>query len=335
MEQAGTVPVMVVGLGPIGQRLARGVLARTGLRLVGAADVALDKVGQQLDLLLGREMRGPLGMQVSNASAFDRAPGGGVALLATGSRLAEVAPQIRALVDAGWDVLSTCEELAYASASDASLARGLDEHASAVGRTVVGAGINPGFLLDVLPLVLSGACTRVETVRVRRVVDTNARRLPLQEKAGVGLTAAEFSARRRAGSVGHVGLRQSAFLLASSLGFSLDSFEERLEPVIAGTDTSTGLGIVAAGGVIGQHQVASGCEGGRQVVHFDLTMAAGAAPTDEIDIDGTPPLRCVLEGGVNGDVGTEAVVVNLVPVVAAAPPGLLSVADLLPMRCRT
>jgi 4-hydroxy-tetrahydrodipicolinate reductase len=168
-------------------------------------------------------------------------------------------------------------------------------------------------------------------VDVRRVVDTNQRRLPLQRKVGVGMTVEEFRARAEAGALGHVGLRQSAALLAAGLGWSIDAYEETLEPVVAAAGTQTGLGLVPAGGVIGQHQRASVLSGGRKVITYELIMAAGAAPTDAITIDGEPALRQVIEGGVNGDIGTEAVIVNLVPVISAAPPGLLAMRDLYPL----
>jgi 2,4-diaminopentanoate dehydrogenase len=325
-----TVHVLVVGLGPIGQRLAGRLVNRAGLCLAGAVDIAPDKVGVDLASLLGSDAA----PQIRVSDSVPVAPPGGVALLATGSRLEVVANQVLMLLKAGWDVLSTCEELAYAPAGSASLAAQLDEAARIGGRTVLGAGINPGFLLDVLPLVLSGVCTDVESVGMRRVVDTNARRLALQEKAGVGLQVSEFEKRRDAGTIGHVGLRESLFLVASSLGFPLDGFEQQLEPVVAAQETVTGLGTVPPGWVVGQRQVATGFHHGRQVVHCELVMAAGQNDVDEIDIEGSPPVHCVLQGGVNGDVGTEAIVVNLIPTVAAAGPGLLTMADVLPLHCR-
>jgi hypothetical protein len=326
---ADPLPVAVVGLGPIGIRIARRVAARERLALAAAVDVAPDKLGADLGELIGADAGG---LRVTETAAA--APPGGIAVLATGSRLEAVADLVGALVGAGWDVVSTCEELVHPRSVDESRAQELDAVARRAGRTVVGAGINPGFLLDALPLVLSGVCTEVTAVRARRVVDTNARRRPLQEKAGVGLTVADFDALRERRAIGHVGLRQSAFLVADSLDLPLDRYEEELEPVVAAEETATGLGPVPAGGVIGQHQLARGFHGGAEVVRLDLTMAAGAAGVDEVEIDGEPPVLCVLEGGVNGDVGTEAVVVNLLPAVAAAPPGLLTIADLLPLRCR-
>jgi 4-hydroxy-tetrahydrodipicolinate reductase len=214
------------------------------------------------------------------------------------------------------------------------LAARIDAAARANGVSVIGSGINPGFLMDTLPLTLTAACTRVDHVLVRRVVDTNQRRIPLQQKTGVGMKAEDFRARAAAGTLGHVGLRQSAMMLADGLGCAIGAYEERLEPVIAEHDTETGLGLVPAGDCIGQRQVATATANGREIIRYELTMSAGASPFDEIIIEGDPPIHQRIEGGVNGDIGTEAVIVNLIPVISAARPGLLTMPDLYPLTAR-
>jgi 4-hydroxy-tetrahydrodipicolinate reductase len=148
------------------------------------------------------------------------------------------------------------------------------------------------------------------------------------------MRAEEFRGHALAGTVGHVGLRQSMSMLVDGLGWRLDRYEETIEPVIAARDTETGLGMVQAGGVIGQRQTAIGTVAGKEVASFDLEMSAGAQPIDSITITGEPTVRQVIEGGINGDTGTEAMIVNLVPVVASAAPGLLTMRDLYPVTCR-
>ncbi len=328
-ERAGrakTIPVLCYGLGPIGLAIAGLLCDRPGVTVTGAVDIDPGKAGADLGALLGRPT--PI---VTVARDAGPAPAGGVAVHATGSGLADVEPQLAALLEHGWNVLSTCEQLVYPHAADPAVAQRLQALALRHGRTLLGAGINPGFLLDALVLVLTGACAVVRSVQVRRVVDTNARRIPLQRKAGVGLTEAEFRARAEAGRIGHVGLRESALMVAGRLGWQVDEYTERIEPVIAETSVGTGLGNVPAGGVIGQRQRAAVLSGGRQVLRYDLQMSAAAPATDSIEIDGDPPLRQHISGGINGDIGTAAVIANLVPVVAAARPGLLTMAEILPL----
>jgi 2,4-diaminopentanoate dehydrogenase len=324
--QRDVIPVLCYGLGPIGLAIADVLCGRGAVAVTGAVDVDPAKAGTDLGALLGRPT--PI---VTIASEAGQAQPGGVAVHATGSQLAEVEPQLAGLLADGWNVLSTCEQLVYPEATDPAAAERLHAVAVRHGRTLLGSGINPGFLLDALVLVLTGACTVVRAVQVRRVVDTNARRIPLQLKAGVGLTPAEFNARAEAGRIGHVGLRQSALMVAGRLGWQVDDYTERIEPVVAATPVHTGLGLIPAGSVIGQRQRAAVVSAGRDVLRYDLQMSAGAAATDSIEIDGDPSIRQHITGGINGDIGTAAVIANLVPVVAAARPGLLTMADILPL----
>jgi 4-hydroxy-tetrahydrodipicolinate reductase len=320
------VPVLCCGLGPIGLAIADVLAARPGVMLAAAVDIDPAKSGADLGDLLGIGLR-----NVAVVPEAGPAPPGAVAVHATGSLLEDVEPQLAGLLERGWNVVSTCEQLTYPHSVDAGAAQRLDETAHRLGRSLLGAGINPGFLLDALVLMLTGVCRTVRAVRVRRVVDTNARRIPLQRKAGVGMTPSEFEARANASQVGHVGLRQSALLVASRLGWPADDYDERIEPVIAATGTGTGLGRVLAGSVIGQRQRASLTSAGREVIRYDLQMSAGAAASDSIEIDGDPPVSQRIDGGVNGDAGTAAVIANLVPVVAVARPGLLTMADIVPL----
>jgi 4-hydroxy-tetrahydrodipicolinate reductase len=325
-----TIPVACQGLGPIGLRIAGRLIERPGVAVVAGIDVDPAKAGRDLGELAGGAQSG-----LAVTAEIPLCPDGaaGVLVNATGSRLAAVAPQLAGAVEKGWNVLSTCEELSYPAATDAALAAELDALARAAGTSILGAGINPGFLLDALVLMLTTVCVTVRTVAVTRTVDTNQRRLPLQAKAGVGLTAEEFRARAATGAVGHVGLRESACLVCACLGWPVDEYRETIDPVLAPEPIGTGLGVVPAGGVIGQLQTVTVKSGGVVVVRYRLQMSAGAPPRDVIDIFGEPDVHQQITAGVNGDTGTQAVIANLVPVVAAAGAGLLTMADVVGVRC--
>jgi hypothetical protein len=324
-----SIPVVAYGLGPIGLRLA-GRVARDlspAATLVGAVDIDPEQVGKDLGTVLGTN---ELGVKVTPTLDFGPAEGDrgrGVVLHATGSRLIDVVPQLLTAVELGWNVVSTCEELSFPAIADATIAKELNDRAQAIGVTVVGTGINPGFLMDTLPMVLTTVCTEVTRIEVRRVVNTDHRRRPLQQKVGVGMKAAEFEQLADQGKIGHVGLVQSAHLLANRLGWEVLSYRDEIKPVLTEQAVQTTLGPVRAGGVIGQRQWAEAtCADGRGI-RFDLEMSYGAPDSDEIRITGSPNLHQQMEGGVNGDAGTEAVVTNLLPVVSQAPPGLLDMAD--------
>lgn len=264
-------------------------------------------------------------------SACPAAPlGGGVAIQATSSELSVAVAQAIQLVDLGWNVLSTCEELAYPQSVEQSiLSTALDATARRARLSVLAAGINPGFMMDALPLTLTSLCARVDMISVRRVVDTNQRRETLQRKAGVGEDPDRFRRLAARGRIGHVGLRQSAGLLAHRLGWRVDTITVSLEPIVADSPVSTPIGIVPTGSVIGQHQIAVGTVRGRQVIRLELIMGAGQTPVDEIMIAGEPTVHQVIEGGLNGDIGTEAIIANLIRPVLSSAPGLLTMADLV------
>ncbi|MDR7522961.1 MAG: dihydrodipicolinate reductase [Armatimonadota bacterium] len=305
------------GLGPIGLGIA-GVALDRGYRPAGAVDIDPQKAGRDLGTLLGRS---PLGVTVTAEARAALASGARVVLHSTQSRLAQVLPQIMECVEAGACVISTCEELAFPWRQHPGDARRIDDAAKARGVAVVGVGVNPGFVMDLLPIALMAPCRTVRAVHVTRVVDAGLRRLPLQRKVGAGLDPEAFEAGVAAGRIGHIGLPESVAMIADALGWPLEAITETIEPVRDGA------------AVRGLHQVAVGVRDGRPVITLDLTMALGAPnPRDAVVIEGDPPISMAIAGGVHGDVATCAIAVNAIPQVLAAPPGLVTVHRLPPIH---
>jgi 4-hydroxy-tetrahydrodipicolinate reductase len=168
----------------------------------------------------------------------------------------------------------------------------------------------------------------VRAIRVLRVVNAALRRGPLQRKVGAGLTPEEFAAKVADGSVRHVGLPESLHMLATSLGWSLERSEDMIEPMVAEAPIITEFVSVQPGQVAGVRQVASGFVGGREALRLELRMYVGAPdPQDTIEIDGDPPIHMSIAGGLHGDIATAAMIVNAVPSVVRAAPGLATMAD--------
>jgi hypothetical protein len=300
-----------VGLGPIGREIARALVER-GVVLLGAADPAPGLAGADLATLVPGA---PAGLRVAAASAevLARATAGDVVVLCTASRLPELAAELDAAIDAGLHVVSTCEELADPALRHAELAARLDARARARGVAVLGAGVNPGLVMDRLPLLLAEGCVRVDRVVVERVVDAAARRAPLRAKVGAGLSLEAFHVGVAERRLGHVGLAESAALVARGLGLPIGAIEEAIDPVV---DAHTGR-------VLGVRQLASVQAGGVERVRLELTMAVGARdPHDRIVIEGDPPLDVRVEGGYAGDRATVGAVVNAVAAVGRMAPGL-------------
>ncbi len=318
------IRVMHFGLGPIGAGVARVVAARQNMQIVGAIDIDPTKVGRDVGQVIGLER--DLGIQVSDDAEKVLKKKADVVMHCTSSSLEKVEPELAAIIRAGHNIVSTCEELSMPW-SRSAIAKRLDTLAKKNKVTVLGTGINPGYMMDTIPLVLTGVCQEVKSLRVHRVVDASKRRKPLQAKIGTGMTVEDF--RAKAGkSIRHVGLTESIGLLARTLGWKLDQVEETIEPVIAKHPVKTEFYDVAPGFVTGVEQYGYGLIDGRRVIELHLLMSVDAGDSvDEVWVEGRPPIHSIITG-VHGDLSTAAVATNCVHRVVAAPPGLATMADL-------
>jgi 4-hydroxy-tetrahydrodipicolinate reductase len=315
--------VVLAGLGAIGQAIARAVVLRDDLELVSVVDRDPALVGRALDSFLGVPV--PVDLRVENdlSKALARARGG--VLLHTGtSRLDEALPDVRAAIRAGMHVVSTCAELAYPELDHSADAEALHRLCEQQGVAVVATGVAPGFSLDRLPALLAQVAGPLRHVRALRVVDLAGASETLRREAGVGLSEGAFDAALERGELGLLGLAQSAALVAEScIGVEEYEVDEELFPLVADED-----GAVRRGEVVGLQQVARVFAEDREVVRLELTLQVAAQePRDEVELDGDPPLRVVVPGGVPGESGAANAVVNAIPAVVERQ-GLLSVLDL-------
>ena len=314
----------IVGLGWVGQEVARAALEDPRVTLVGIADSDPMKAGRDLGELIGE---GRLGLPIeSTVEAMLARARPEVAVVCTSSDVETIAPVLETCLAHGAHILTTCENLADPDMGGAQLASDFDQRARAAGLVVLSTGVNPGFAMDRLPVVLAQATRNIRRIRVARTVDASTRRAQLQQKVGVGLTPHGFSEAIRHGDVGHVGLAASLNLIARGLGISLDKTAEVFTPVLAASPTTSVLGAVPSGRVRGTHQVARGYRNGREVITLELTIAIDEPnPRDTIDIVGEPPLH--FEGELPGDPCTVAAVLSAIAVVVSMPPGLRTVLE--------
>lgn len=324
------VKVVLYGIGAIGSRVAKFLLEKEGVEIVGAIDIAENKVGKDLGEILGLDKH--LGVVVSNdADAVFSRVKADITVHATTSFLKQVYPQIAKAIEHGVNVISTCEELTYPYLTEPELAQKLDELAKENGVTVLGTGINPGFVMDTLAVTLTGVCQKVERIKVTRIINAAKRRAPFQRKIGAGLSVKEFGDRiERKTITGHVGLEQSISLIASALGWKLDRIEvDPVEPVVTKTPVESEAIRVEPGHVAGVRQCSRGVMDGREVITLDLRAYVGAEEEyDAISIEGVPSLRMKITPCVHGDIGTVAIIVNSIPKVLKTQPGLVTMKDL-------
>jgi 4-hydroxy-tetrahydrodipicolinate reductase len=325
------IKVVQYGLGPIGLGIVEVLLTRPWVQLVGAIDIDKSKVGKDLGQFLENPRK--LGVAISDKAkdVLGRTKPD-IVTHATSSYIETIHPQIMEIVESGASLVSTAEELSYPFVKHPALAKKIDEHAREKGVAVLGTGINPGFLLDTLAVVLSGVCQKVTSIRAERVVDASTRRLPLQRKIGAGLSPQEFEKKVAEGKIKHVGLPESVGLIALAMGWKVGEIQERITPVIAESSIENKFAKVPAGAVAGIRQVAKGILAGQELVVLDLRMYLGAQnPHDSILIEGVPPVDMMILGGVQGDRATPAIIVNALPKIESLEPGLRTMLDLPPI----
>jgi 4-hydroxy-tetrahydrodipicolinate reductase len=325
-----TIRVAQFGVGPIGIETLRLLATRPWATIVGAVDIDPAKCGRCLfDVGIDHS---PSMRECTVCQRFDELlerARPDVIVHTAGSKVEPAIEQILPLVRSGVSVVSSCEELLFPCHRAREAARELDRVCRESGARVIATGVNPGFVMDLLPVCLSSACRRVDSVSVQRVVNASTRRMPLQRKIGSGLEPDEFRALFAKGNAGHAGFQESAALLAHCLGWPIERIEETCEPVVAERDITTRYFRVSKGLTCGLHQRAVVWASGTKKIVLELKMYLDAPdPHDAVKISGTPPLDLTIAGGVAGDDATVAALVNTIPRLVQAAPGLHLITDL-------
>ena len=327
-SKTGPIRVIHFGLGPIGAAVVRQVAGRKGFKIVGAVDIDPAKAGRDLGEVtgLGRKLK----VSVSdNAKKAIKASKPDVAVLCTNSSLKKVLPQIEAILQMRVPIVSTTEEIAYPTKGNMRYARSIHEMAKKYKVAVIGTGVNPGFVMDALPIMLTGVCERVEAIRVDRIQDARIRRLPFQQKIGAGLTREQFQTKVDDGSVRHVGLAESVSMIADALNWKLDRITDEIQPKIASEGVASEFLAVDPGFVCGIVQDGVGYRDGKPVITLHMEAYLGAPESfDAVEITGSPALKMKLAGGVHGDIATASITVNSLPKILDVAPGLHTMRDM-------
>jgi len=329
------VKVVQWGLGAMGSGIVKLLMEKEGVELVSAIAHRAEKVGKDVGEVL--DLGKKLGVTVSGDSdpaAAWRGKDADVLLQATCSSTKDAFPQIKAAVEDGLNVISSAEELAYPSAQEPELAKEIDSLAKEHGVSVLGTGINPGFVLDALILMLTGICYDVKRIEAKRVNDLSPFGTTVMVGQGVGTTIEQFNAGVADGSiVGHIGFPESIQMIADALGWKLDKVEQSREPIVTKVHRETSCVKVEPGMVAGCKQVGRGIVNGEekilmvhpQQIHPELE---GVKTGDYIKIEGTPSVNLSIEPEIPGGIGTIAAIVNMIPQVINAKPGLVTMASL-------
>jgi hypothetical protein len=322
------IRVIQYGVGPIGAGIVRLMREKQAVEIVGAIDKDPSKAGRDLGELVGAP-DAPWGITVTDHAGTALGQKADVVVHCTSSYLKDVEDQLLECLEAGCCIVSTTEELAYPYRKSPEIAARLDQTAKDWGVSLVGTGVNPGFVMDKLVLTLASVSQRVDSARAVRIVDAAKRRLPLQKKIGAGMTPEEFRRQVEAGVIKHHGLPESVAMVSDALGLGVDDISETIEPKIATERVVTQFLEVQPGQVSGVHQIARGTCKGQGKIYMELQMYVGAKDSyDTVELKGLPEIKLTIPGGTHGDIATASVVVNCIPAILDAPAGLRTSRDL-------
>ncbi|MDF1542224.1 MAG: 2,4-diaminopentanoate dehydrogenase [Anaerosomatales bacterium] len=326
------IRVAVWGTGMMGQGLLRFLLDRPGdVELVGAIVTNPAKEGKTVGELLG-DCECDVRMTTDSDAVLAAKPD--VVCICTQSNLHEITDQVEPAIRSGANVLCIAETLAYPWATDAAWADRVDALARERGVSVLGTGINPGFILDALIVMWTSVCLRVDRIEARRVNDLSPFGPTVMASQGVGTTVEEFERGVADGTiVGHIGFQESIHLIARALGWEIDEIVETREPIVSTVERSTPHVHVAPGDVAGCRHIGRGYSEGElkielvhpQQIHPHLE---GVDTGDYIRVIGDPEVNMANTPEIPGGIGTYASTGNYVPLIVDAPAGLLTVVDL-------
>ena len=326
------VQIIVYGLGPIGLEILKKCEETFKGNVVGAVDIDPEKIGKDIGLLTGGNEKGIKVVSSINEVKKDNNTKC-IAIHATGSNLVSVWPQIKDLLDNNCSVVSTCEQLSYPWHRYPELAKEIDDYAKNRDLTVIGTGINPGYVMDTLVLSISSVVNNISSIKVDRFVDVKKRRLPLQQKVGVGMQKEDFMKLADEGKIGHVGLEESLRLIAAGLNLELENVENTLVPTIAEEAQSLPHYSLKPGDVNGQHQISKGLTTNGATIILNLVMSTTVESEDRIVIQGDMKQELVIPNGIFGDSATASIIINTAKTLTLeSKPGLQTMKDIMLTR---
>lgn len=329
------VKVSIWGFGAMGSGMARMLLNKKGIDIVGVCDMHPQREGKSIFEVLGidRGIREDVIIR-KNIDEVISEKSCDICLCATDSFTKNAFPRLKYVLEKKINVISTAEEMAYPKANNPELAEELDRIARENGVTILGTGINPGLIMDLLVVCLTGCMTDVTHIEAKRINSLSPFGPAVMEEQGVGLKENEFLDKVGSGELaGHVGFRESVNMIADALGWKLDNFSQQMAPIITSVDRKSPHGFAASGDVAGVNMTGQGYVDGS--VKIDMIHPQQIEPElegtytgDYITIKGTPEVNMSIKPEVDGGLGTIAMVVNMIPHVINATPGLKTMIDL-------
>lgn len=327
------IKVVQWGFGAMGSGMVKRMLGMNDIEVLAVIDKKPELQGKDIgDVLSLGEKTGITVTDDAENVLCEKKPD--VTLLVTGSFIDEVTPALKTIMESGSNCITIAEEMAYPWRLYPDKSNELDEIAKKNGVTLLGTGVNPGFVLDTLILCLTGVCSRIEKITATRINDLSPFGPTVMQTQGVGTTVEEFNKGLEKGTiVGHIGFQQSIAMIADALGWKLDDIVEKREPIIAKKHRESKYIKVEPGMVAGCRHCGYGIKDGKNVIELIHPQqvqpsAEGIETGDFIKIEGATSIEMCIKPEVPGGEGTINVTVNMIPHVVKADPGFTSMKDM-------
>ncbi len=329
-----TVKIAIWGFGAMGSGMAKMILKKKGFEIVGVCDKNPNYIGKNMFEILNLKQENHPDVIINDDIHEVVKDNCDLVLLATDSFTKGAFPKVKLLLEKKVNVISTAEEMAYPQAQNPDLAKEMDRIARENDVTVIGTGINPGMMMDLLVVCLSGVMEDVEHIEVNRINSLSPFGQAVMEEQGVGLTVEEFNEKLKSNTLaGHVGFSESIHMIADALKWKVDQFEQQMKPIITDVDRKSPYGFAKAGDVCGVNMTGQGKINGEIKIDMKHPQQiephlSGVETGDYIHIKGNPEVNMAIKPEIDGGIGTIAMCVNMIPHVINSHPGLKTMIDL-------
>jgi 4-hydroxy-tetrahydrodipicolinate reductase len=333
--------------GHVGTCALHGIIQHPDLELVGLWVHSESKAGRDAGELCGLP---PAGVAATNdADALLALDADVVSYTATADlRPWEAVEDICRILESGKNVVSSSlVQLLHPPKADQTMVDRLEAACKTGGTSMFTSGIDPGFANDLLPIVLSGFCERIDHIRIQEILNYATYDQPevLFETMGFGKPLDNTPLLLFPGALSYA-WGGVIHMIGDALDVDVTEIRERHEKASLDHDVDIELGTVGAGTMSGLRFEVAGVVGGEEriVVEHVTRVHDDVAPDwpkghgqgyYRIELTGSPSVNVDLElVGEDGDhntggvLGTAMRIVNAIPDVVAAPPGMLSTLDL-------
>ena len=321
------VKVIIWGLGAMGGGMADMLLKKKGVEIVGVAGRGA-KIGTSMYDYIKTERGDRPDVKIQAAEDVIKPGAADIVLLCTDSFTKNAFPKLKFIMEQGLNVITSAEEMAYPAAQNPDLAAELDKIAKENGVSCLGTGINPGHIMDLLVLVMTGCLVDVEEITSRRVNSLSPFGPLVMEEQGIGISVEEFMERKANHTMsGHVGFAESVGMIAEGMGLNVKEFSQDMNPITTDVDRKSPHGFAAAGSCAGVAMTAEAVLDNGMPVHMDHPQQiepeqVGVTTGDYVIIKGTPNVNLLNSPEIEGGLGTIAMCVNMIPHIINADAGL-------------